>query len=719
MWLYYHVKHEYRYTNMADPIDVISATSSAKYTLHHKYGIDKKYLEDYVVPEPMTLLPLEAQNFVSKCPSSNISRWLNILQFVAKNDRHIIHIWSSPNEDPVEFLKRYILGKQTGRPLSTMAEKTLVNAIADPKQRNIDYDLYSRLHHKPVTLFPVTCHHVEGLQCPKCDLPMKFTSHRAYLYHMKRHKTGGVYICCGTDFSTFKVFCSHVDKHIHSCEFCPLRFCTKKEAQQHTEDVHLAHPGVPGTTLLELLPDDVMWGHVMPHLSLEDMAELRSTSKRLQEVVDDQLKYRPAFLSRKGMVASTPNRQALSYYANYRRGNLDPLLLFAAIENNQSEVVNFLHFKYKHYIQDNELKIFALACINGRHSAAVWVHENMDISNEDVHLNKDWILKRCCAKNCIDVVIWLCTTFDFTRDNITANGNSVILNCASVELLRWFLITFNLPVQILRSGNNHLFQENCEKDNLEMVAFVVETSGLVMANVQERDVRKVLLTKNVELTRYLCERFEISADFVLADNNAIIKAVCTMGYLKKAMWLAEHFELTYDNGMLQVSCKYNQLKVAKWIKAYFNPTKKDITADRNYAFSISCTEGHLRVAKWLHEDLGISMKYIETLVVTCNNRRFKTVKWLCETFKLSERDVALVFHVAVKNHSIEMTEWIADYFKMTRNEFRKYHSKALDLCKTRGYNDMRNWLIKRFDLNWGDLNNEEWHGRMYSYLFLE
>lgn len=650
-------------------------------------------------------LPITAATFLSRVPPGSISKWIDTFQFIEQNDLRLIHLWSMPTEDPAEVLKHYIACKSARKPLSVMMMEHPKEERKAPKRARYE---------EPA----IPVHSTEGLQCLKCTERMCFTSHRAYINHLKRHDAGPVYVCCSKEYHSKEKYDRHKAKHCHICEFCPLRFKSEEEAKKHMHDVHLEHPGVPGTTLLENIPVELFQTQIMPHLKLEDMTELRKVSKSMLAIVDDQKDVRPAFLSRKNLLKSAPDVKALSYYSNYRGGHFEPLFLCIAINNDQQEVIQWLCSHYREEIEYNRVNTFIWACSHGHIKVAMWMHQHLTITREDACARDDQALRDSCKRGYLQVVAWLCTTFEISKEVVMDDDANLVRTCPSAPTVKWLYKSYGLEKQDLRMFNDYILERACERGDLDMIKFLHAEIGFVTTDFHHEDyqmLRKACKNGHIETVVYLCDQFDF--DIRVKDNN-IIGVVCANDHLELAMWITERFDLKIEdvrcnnNYALRKSCERGHLGVLTWLFEQFKLQIEDVRSVDNFALRRACAGNRYEILKYLCSHFELTREDVrandnEALVDACMYDHFEMVKWICGQFDLEAEDVrsgALLESCA--RGSLHIVEWLCSRFKLTKEY---YEDNMFQLACENGRTKTAKWLISYFKLTRNDIISDGNH----------
>jgi hypothetical protein len=247
-----------------------------------------------------------------------------------------------------------------------------------------------------------------------------------------------------------------------------------------------------------------------------------------------------------------------------------------------------------------------------------------------------------CNKNLIFAVKWL---YPLTNIIHKFNFMNNILEKVNLDILI-FLDSVNFFDK--HKLKYDCFNLSCHYNRLENVKFFYSIS-------------------NIDIESYIINNFKI---LIMKKNNEVIKWLYT---------LCEDKKIFTNATFLEYSITSVNFELAKFFYSFIN---KYVKVRYIYFFNHICKYGDLEFIKWLylinkHSDL---VKYKYKFFIYCNNScKFKTVKWLLETFDYNDNDIIediLSFDIISIYNTIDID---TDVIKYLLNRFGNYERFFLKL----------------------------------------
>lgn len=733
-------------------------TLLARYDLNHGYGIPYRDTENYIAPREYLnkspIWPLDVQSFLSRVPPASVYSWTNVLRYISTKDLYRMTRLIMPTENPLVFLKRYIVSD------GTLFENTDVDMISDD---TIELDITKEPPAKKMAIdIPTTFTH--GLQCPNCSV-VPFSSHVAYTRHMDRHKRHKVFLCspCSREFHTQRELDNHTKRHRFSCEFCPLKFLTEEEAIKHTESVHLSHPGLPGTTALEQLPIELIWEFIIPLLEMEDMAQLQGVSKTVKDIVDGQIGYRNAFLHPKALMKTNPPMPIISYYFKKRGksakfsdikhvikdGKLSELQWICKISPDTARDIQlhimkvlricceFDYFKmavwvceYFHFAvpeePTREMYKISSECMRCRLEMVEFIFKLFSLTEDTVRNNMQEYLEVCCSSGNIIVLRWFCTQFKILTEDFNPSHNmSIALSCSNgyVEVVRYLFQNFFLGIEDVRAHNSYSIRFACMNGYIDVVRYLCERFELDVADIMGSDNRtlvNVCENGKFEILEYLCGRFDFTVEDVRRHDNLALKKSCENGHFRIVELLCTHFPLELEDiktGMyysIRMSCENGHLDVVRWLTLKYLFTKEDFKVWGRRSFITSCERGHIEMLQWLYTTYYNKQEYNfdfkDGFISSCRAGQLEIAKWICKTFSLKVKTVTFGYKKPVVFEALRescdsgnllVADWLFTRFELNNENVYELLRRACVQNQVK----VVEWLFLKFDINESEYTN--------------
>ena len=128
----------------------------------------------------------------------------------------------------------------------------------------------------------------------------------------------------------------------------------------------------------------------------------------------------------------------------------------------------------------------------------------------------------------------------------------------------------------------------------------------------------ILNNKDIKFT-LSCIKFKNKSPLIC------LQIACENKNLDICKWLMERFQIVQDdvrnnhNETLRIACKYGNLKVVKWLINTFHLTKEDLNCYvNNTALSCSCDGGNLKILSLIPSNCKMVNKYIWVNRKRCN-----------------------------------------------------------------------------------------------------
>lgn len=176
--------------------------------------------------------------------------------------------------------------------------------------------------------------------------------------------------------------------------------------------------------------------------------------------------------------------------------------------------------------------------------------------------------------------------------------------------------------------------------------------GITADSVRRRRVfRRVCNAGQLDVARWLAERFDLSREDILSDDGGALGQACQNGHLETATWLADRFGLTSadarsgKNFPLLTACANGHLVTAQWLYERFGLGPDDAREGGVHAFQWACRGGYLEVARWLVDRAGLTVADARAgndfaLRGACHRGNLAVATWLLDWFELSPEDRA-------------------------------------------------------------------------------
>ena len=147
--------------------------------------------------------------------------------------------------------------------------------------------------------------------------------------------------------------------------------------------------------------------------------------------------------------------------------------------------------------------------------------------------------------------------------------NLTIENVRSGDVLRWacekghldvvqyLCKTFELTVEDIRSCDNLALQLACENGHLKIIQWLYSACELTVEDIRSdynRALRFACLYGHLHVVQYLCETFGLTVEDI-RSNNLALKLAWEYGHLNVIQWICEHFHLDYGS---EISALYEQ-----------------------------------------------------------------------------------------------------------------------------------------------------------------
>jgi hypothetical protein len=130
-------------------------------------------------------------------------------------------------------------------------------------------------------------------------------------------------------------------------------------------------------------------------------------------------------------------------------------------------------------------------------------------------------------------------------------------------------------------------------------------------------------------------------------------------------------------------------------------------ADRPDALRLACLHGQCAIADWLADTLPprrieFGGYYMPALKAACVNNNREMVQWMVTRLKMpsdlfadDECDLS-AFRTACAHGSLEIAQWVADYFHLHWRQVRAHNDAALRAACTNGHLAVAEWLVDTF-----------------------
>lgn len=408
------------------------------------------------------------------------------------------------------------------------------------------------------------------------------------------------------------------------------------------------------------LPHVVIRGHLLPFLTLQDIAKLRLASRALQQAVDAHNNLVLAF--------STKTWQGNGFDHGFREGKPVGVAVRYHLQNINCRLPAIL-------------RGLALAAANGDVATCAWVKRTYGLADNQVVTDAQCALL-CYRHGRLEVAQWLVTACGLRFAQIGELGLFSVCMGGHFPLLKWTQTQFEL-------GKEHfppkLLGQICTAtEHLEVAKWLY---GLSMPDPEQIDCSWHTLGKNGlrPITQWFCETFlslinEPSAQhsrrrgaflrgacaaghfdlikwlhklqaFTNADAQqarcGALVACCGRGSLEMAQWLHDNCHLTTDdvrdggtNGPLIWACRKGHLNVAQWLYSTYNLTPQDARVSENACLRLAARCGYLDVVQWLHATFQLTAKdararRCEAFKQSCESGHTDVALWLWDTFHLS------------------------------------------------------------------------------------
>lgn len=159
-------------------------------------------------------------------------------------------------------------------------------------------------------------------------------------------------------------------------------------------------------------------------------------------------------------------------------------------------------------------------CYKGKLLLAMWFHDKLSFTAEEVRLNKCKPLRLSCKGGHVDMAKWLHRRFGLTADDARLHRNFSLRSACSnghLDTVRWLCNTFDLTVQDVRTDHNYSFRRACNYGHLKIAQF-------------------------------LFQRFSLTPEDVCCLNNAAFHGACKAGHIAIVEWLIENINLGLTKG---------------------------------------------------------------------------------------------------------------------------------------------------------------------------
>lgn len=162
--------------------------------------------------------------------------------------------------------------------------------------------------------------------------------------------------------------------------------------------------------------------------------------------------------------------------------------------------------------------------------------------------------------------------------------------------------------------------------------------------------------------------------------NGVFGAVCARGHLELATWMATHYALTREeklakeNDVINSICAGNDVQMAQWYVGSCKLRQKEALE----MFQQACMYGNLEMSQWLAARFSLTREVVRA-------------GWLF-------RRTCLWLRPAIN-------KWLVEYFDLSREEVMAEDNLAFQAICSFGYLDLAKWIAARYNFTHADVTN--------------
>lgn len=240
------------------------------------------------------------------------------------------------------------------------------------------------------------------------------------------------------------------------------------------------------------------------------------------------------------------------------------------------------------------------------------------------------ILPRLCYAGDLPAAQWVTDTVHeaakYASDAEDQASTSLEQACygGHTEVADWLISKYKMGPQHATFGYSHILCTASYNSNSNMAKFIMDR--LQVVNVPEEHQVEALgiaaRHSDVEMVRWLTERFGLTVQHVRWDGNELLRRACEAANLDTIKWIADHFQLTAEdarangNEVLHGTCENRTpigLRTAQWLADRFNLTSADLLSDAGETLLKAC-RGELsrELMQWMVERFDLTVEDIYT-----------------------------------------------------------------------------------------------------------
>lgn len=336
----------------------------------------------------------------------------------------------------------------------------------------------------------------------------------------------------------------------------------------------------------------------------------------------------------------------------------------------------------------------------------------ISVGDLDTLVKMDWInakvvistgaLSSACAHGFMNIVQYLCTTYELIPTDIRMDNNVALRNACEnghLRVVEYLHTTFNLKAEDVRDGNNWTLGEVCAKGHLKVVEYLHDVFKMTVEDARAHDnraLRYACARGHLGVVKYLHDVFGLTVEDVRAHNTEALRLACESRHLEVVKYLFDTFGLTstdavsmrdsvveneqcgirdyldtiicsasdvdmniqpdldtvssaafsdHDNWITEMTaaCECGDVPMLKHL-CHRVPQTVDVRANDNHMLRVCCKSGSIAAVKQLVNSFGLQASDFRSadngaLEYACANNQFGMIKYLRATIGLTSSDV--------------------------------------------------------------------------------
>lgn len=186
-------------------------------------------------------------------------------------------------------------------------------------------------------------------------------------------------------------------------------------------------------------------------------------------------------------------------------------------------------------------------------------------------------------------------------------------------------------------------------------------------------VRKLVKVILPELS--MSDRISILELSCCFGNLKIVKSImCAFNVQKYDDISRYNFKLIRD-----ICEKSDNVEILRFLVEKFEIAKDELRVDHNYALRHACMNGHLKIVRYLIEVVGLSRRDFESIdsfafEMACLNRQYHVVKYFLRKYRFFRSEILRycrhILMSACYQEKIDVIEYLAEEFHLTKDDVR-------------------------------------------------